>query len=162
MPTPMPLSPRSRQRQQGMVLVVCMLVVLVVSLIAISSTGTSAYQERAATNAQTYNRTFQAAETGVGTAAEDLTMMLTAMDDDNCLSGSSSVTTTTSGVTATAEVRFRNMSHTINGEIGQELTYRFEAIGIGQLTDLNNTTTIRQGFNRISSVTEINEIDCSE
>ncbi len=144
-----------------MVLVVCMLVVLVVSMIAISSVSTSSFEEKAATNAQTYNRTFQAAESGVGIAVEDLNMMMTAIDDENCLSGTSTVTTTTSGVTATAEVQFRSLSHTINGEIGEELTYRFEAIGIGQMADMNNTTRIRQGFNRRSTVVSTDETGCS-
>ncbi|OMH33722.1 PilX N-terminal domain-containing pilus assembly protein [Motiliproteus sp. MSK22-1] len=137
------------QRQQGMILVVCMLVVLVVTLIVVSGTSTSSLEEQAATNAQTYNRTFQAAESGISVAIDDQDMMNEALDDNTtCTSSTASVQTTTPGVTATVQLTFIDRNHSDGDEIGTYVAFRFDSVGTGEMVDMKSATTIRQGFNR--------------
>jgi Tfp pilus assembly protein PilX len=59
------LTPPNAKRQQGAVLLISLLVLLVLTLIGLSSLDSSVMEEKMATNAQTSNATFQAAETAI-------------------------------------------------------------------------------------------------
>ncbi|WP_421861825.1 pilus assembly PilX family protein [Motiliproteus sp.] len=141
-----------RMRQQGVVLVVCLLVIVVVTLIAATSTKTSSFEEKMAANAQTYNRTFQAAESAVEFAIDDDQMMFDAIDNTNSLSSTVTVSMGTSGVSATAQTEFIGEGIAPGNSIGTASTYMYEVHGTGEMTDMNASTLIRQGYYRVSFV----------
>ena len=146
---------RSQQpipRQQGVVLVVCLLVIVVVTLIAATMIKTSGFEEKMAANAQTYNRTFQAAESAIEFAIDSDSMMFAAIDASDSLSSISTVSMGTSGVTATAQTEFIGQGIAPGNSIGSASTYMYEVHGTGAMVDMNATTVIRQGYYRVSFV----------
>jgi len=145
--------PRSAARQQGMVLVVCLLVIMMVTLIAATATKTSTYEEQMAANAQTYNRTFQAAESAVELAFTNENLMMEAADASDALSSTTSSAIGSSGVVATAQIRFRGEGIAPGNSIGTASTFLYEINGEGALEAMNTSTLIRQGFYRVSFVT---------
>ena len=90
--------PPQLRQQRGMVLIVCLLVIVVVTLIAGTAMKTSGMEEKMAANAQTYNRTFQAAESAVELAFGDDTMMFESIDASDSLSSVTSASIGSSGV----------------------------------------------------------------
>ncbi|MEH6824772.1 MAG: PilX N-terminal domain-containing pilus assembly protein [Motiliproteus sp.] len=144
--------PHSPQRQQGVVLVVCLLVIVVVTLIAATMIKTSAFEEKMAANAQTYNRTFQAAESAIEFAIDTDSMMFAAIDASDSLSSISTVSMGTSGVTATAQTEFIGQGIAPGNSIGSASTYMYEVHGTGAMVDMDATTVIRQGYYRVSFV----------
>lgn len=158
MTTPIALPTTSSARGQGgMVLVVCLLVIMVVTLIAATATKTSTYEEKMAANAQTYNRTFQAAESAVELAYTNEVMMMEAIDASNSLSSVTSTAVGSHGVVATASIRFRGEGIAPGNSIGTASTYMYEINGEGALDEMNTSTLIRQGFYRVSFVTSSNQ-----
>jgi len=143
----------SPARQRGMVLVVCLLVIMVVTLIAATATKTSTYEEQMAANAQTYNRTFQAAESAVELAFTNETLMMEAADASDALSSTVSSAIGSSGVIATAQMRFRGEGIAPGNSIGTASTFLYEINGEGTLEAMNTSTLVRQGFYRVSFVT---------
>ncbi len=144
-------------RQQGMVLIVCLLVVAVVTLIVTSATETSSYEEKMATSAQTYNRTFQAAETAVEYGVDVEAMMFEAMDDANNLSASAAVPVNTDDVSASAQTEYLGEGIAPGNSLGTSSTFRFEIRGEGEMSKMDASTLIRQGFYRVSFVASTNE-----
>ncbi|WP_210396389.1 pilus assembly PilX N-terminal domain-containing protein [Motiliproteus sediminis] len=144
-------------RQRGVVLVVCLLVIMVVTLIAATATKTSTYEEKMAANAQTYNRTFQAAESAVELAFTNETMMMEAIDASDSISSTTSTAVGSHGVVATASIRFRGEGIAPGNSIGTASTYMYEINGEGELDEMNTSTLIRQGFYRVSFVTSTNQ-----
>ena len=149
-------SPSARS-QRGVVLIACLLVIVVVTMIAATASKTSTFEEKMAANAQTYNRTFQAAESAVeyGFDVEDL--MFEATDASDGYSSVASVAVGTSGVSATAQTRFLGEGIAPGNSLGTASTYRYEVHGTGEMTDLNSSTLIRQGFYRVSFVTSTDQ-----
>lgn len=142
----------SPQRQQGVVLIVCLLVIVIVTLIASAVSQTSGFEERMAANAQTYNRTFQAAETAVEYGVDQETLMFEATDASDGYSTTVNVPLSTNGVSATAQTWFRGEGIAPGNSIGTASTFRYEVQAEGKMTDLNASTLIRQGFYRVSFV----------
>ncbi|WP_207063344.1 PilX N-terminal domain-containing pilus assembly protein [Motiliproteus sp. SC1-56] len=140
-------------RERGMVLVVCLLVILMVTLIAATATRTSTFEEKMAANAQTYNRTFQAAESAVEVAINNDNLMFEAIDDvSTATSSQQSVPIGDSGVTASAQIEFKGEGIAPGNSIGSASTYMYEIHAIGSMDSMNATTEIRQGFYRVSFV----------
>lgn len=145
--------PHSRDRQRGMVLVVCLLVIMMVTLIATTATRTSTFEEKMAANAQTYNRTFQAAESAVEVAINNDTLMFEAIDNTSTrLSSIQSVAIGDSGVVASAQTKFKGEGIAPGNSIGSASTYMYEIQAEGSLDAMNASTEIRQGFYRVSFV----------
>mgnify|MGYP000273459369 CR=1 FL=1 len=138
--------------QQGMVLIVCLMVIVVVTLIATTVTKTSFFEEKMAARSQTYNRTFQAAESAVEYGVEVESMMFEATDASDSMSTTHTVDLSTSGVSATAQTEFKGEGIAPGNSIGSVSTFRYEVQGLGQMTDMNASTLIRQGFYRVSFV----------
>lgn len=151
-PTPTPHS-----RQQGVVLIVCLLVVVVVTLIASAVTRTSGYEEKMAANTQTYNRTFQAAETAVEYGIDADSMMFEATDAGDGMSTTANISLNTPGVTATAQTEFKGEGIAPGNSLGTVSTFRYEVHAEGKMTDLNASTLIRQGFYRVSFVSSTDQ-----
>jgi type IV pilus assembly protein PilX len=63
---------RLPRKQEGAALVVSLIILLVMTLIGVSSMSTSLLQEKMASNAQSSNITFQAAESAVGMLVRDI------------------------------------------------------------------------------------------
>lgn len=146
-----------KQQQQGMVLVACLLVIVVVTLIASAVTRTSGYEEKMAASAQTYNRTFQAAETATESGVDNETLMFEATDASTSISSSTDVPVNTAGVTATVTTEFLGEGIAPGSSIGTVSTFRYESQGLGSMNDLDASTLIRQGFYRVSFVTSTNQ-----
>ncbi len=144
-------SPQPRQ-QRGMVLIVCLMVIVVVTLIAGTAMKTSGVEEKMAANAQTYNRTFQAAESAVQLAFDDDTMMFESIDASDGLSSVTSASIGSSGVTATAQTEFKGEGIAPGNSIGSASTFMYEVIGTGEMESMNASTVIRQGYYRVSFV----------
>ncbi|MFT5722281.1 MAG: hypothetical protein ACI9W6_002607 [Motiliproteus sp.] len=138
--------------QQGIVLVVCMLVIVVVTLVAATMMKTSAFEEKMAVNAQTYNRTFQAAESAIELAIETDSMMFQATDATDNLSSIVPLPMLTPGVTASAQTEFIGQGIAPGNSIGSASTYMYEVLGTGAMEAMNATTVIRQGYYRVSFV----------
>ncbi len=139
-------------RQQGVVLVVCLLVILVVTLIAATMIKTSAFEEKMAANAQTYNRTFQAAESAIELAINTDSMMFDAIDASDNLSAIVTASMGTSSVTASAQTKFIGQGIAPGNSIGSASTFMYEVHGTGAMAEVNATTMIRQGYYRVSFV----------
>lgn len=139
-------------KQQGMVLIVCLLVIVIVTLIAGTAMRTSGLEEQMAANAQTYNRTFQAAESAVELAFNDDTMMFESIDASDALSSIVSSSIGSSGVTASAQTKFRGEGIAPGNSLGSATTFMYEVIGTGEMASMNAATVIRQGYYRVSFV----------
>ncbi|MCW8884571.1 MAG: PilX N-terminal domain-containing pilus assembly protein [Motiliproteus sp.] len=144
-------------KQRGVVLIACLLVIVVVTMIAATASKTSSFEEKMAANAQTYNRTFQAAESAVEYGFDVEALMFEATDASDGYSSVDNVTVGTSGVTATAQTRFLGEGIAPGNSLGTASTYRYEVHGTGEMTDLNSSTLIRQGFYRVSFVTSTDQ-----
>lgn len=152
-----PIPSRGVTHQRGMILVVCLLVIMMVTLIAATATKTSTYEEQMAANAQTYNRTFQAAESAVELAFTNETLMMEAADASDALSSTVSTAIGSHGVVATAQIRFRGEGIAPGNSIGTASTFLYEINGTGELEEMNTSSLIRQGFYRVSFVTSSNQ-----
>ncbi|MEH6472915.1 MAG: PilX N-terminal domain-containing pilus assembly protein [Halopseudomonas sp.] len=140
------------QQQRGMVLIVCLLVIVVVTLIAGTAMRTSGMEEKMAANAQTYNRTFQAAESAVELGIDSDTMMFESIDASDSLSSVTSASIGSHGVVATAQTEFRGEGIAPGNSIGSATTFMYEVIGTGEMETMNASTVIRQGYYRVSFV----------
>ena len=140
------------ERQQGVVLIVCLLVIVVVTLIAGTAMKTSGVEEKMAANAQTYNRTFQAAESAVELAFNNDTLMFESIDASDGLSSVVSASIGSDGVTASAQTEFRGEGIAPGNSIGSASTFMYEVIGTGEMDSMNASTVIRQGYYRVSFV----------
>ncbi len=138
--------------QQGMVLVVCLLVIVVITLIAATATKTSTFEEKMAANAQSYNRTFQAAESAVEHGIHTDSLMFEALDTSSRLSSIESVTTNADGVTSTVQTEFKTEGIAPGNSLGSASTFLFELKAIGAMDEMNASTQIRQGYYRVSFV----------
>ncbi len=143
--------------QQGVVLIACLLVIVVVTLIVATGSKTASFEEKMAANAQTYNRTFQAAESAVEYGFDVEALMFEATDASDGYSSVASVAIGTSGVSATAQTRFLGEGIAPGNSIGSASTFRYEVHGNGEMTDMNASTLIRQGFYRVSFVTSTDQ-----
>lgn len=56
------------QRERGMVLIVVLIMLTVLTLLSVTTMGNTGMEEKMATNAQEYNRAFQAAESGISSS----------------------------------------------------------------------------------------------
>jgi type IV pilus assembly protein PilX len=146
------LKPIRQAREQGMVLIVCLLIIVVVTLIAGTAMKTSGVEEKMAANAQSYNRTFQAAESAVELAFSNDNMMFEAIDATDGLSSVASTAIGSDGLTATAQTEFRGEGIAPGNSIGSATTFMYEVIGTGELESMNTSTVIRQGYYRVSFV----------
>lgn len=64
--------PRRRQRQSGAVLITSLIFLIIMTLLAVSGMTTTSTEEKMASNSQESSRAFQAAETGLSQALDDL------------------------------------------------------------------------------------------
>ncbi len=62
----------SRQRERGAVLIISMIFLIIMTLLAVTGMTTTSLEEKMASNAQESTRAFQAAETGLAQALDDL------------------------------------------------------------------------------------------
>ncbi len=145
------------QQQQGIVLIAALLVVVIITIIASAMTRTSGYEEKMATNAQTYNRTFQAAESAVEEVINNETLMFEAIDANDDLSSTLQVPLGTSGVTASAQTEFIGEGLVPGNSIGSVSSFRYEVLATGEMTNYDASTLIRQGFYRVSFVSSTNQ-----
>ncbi|MEH6626101.1 MAG: PilX N-terminal domain-containing pilus assembly protein [Motiliproteus sp.] len=153
--TPTDMSPP--HKQQGVVLIACLLMIVIVTLIAATSSKTATFEEKMAANAQTYNRTFQAAESAVELGFDTESLMFEAIDASDGFSSVASVAIGSSGVSATAQTRFIGEGIAPGNSLGTASTFRYEVHGSGEMTDMNASTLIRQGFYRVSFVTSTDQ-----
>jgi Tfp pilus assembly protein PilX len=63
---------RPPRRQSGAVLIVAMVILVILTLLGVTAMNTSSLEEKMASNTQEQVRTFQAAETGISQAGQDI------------------------------------------------------------------------------------------
>ncbi len=140
------------RRQQGMVLVVCLLVIVVITLIAATATKTSTFEEKMAASTQSYNQTFQAAESAVEIGIGTDSLMFEALDNSSRLSSKKTIDANSDGVIACAITEFKAEGIAPGNSIGSASTFIFEVEAGGKMEAMNASTVIRQGFYRVSFV----------
>lgn len=154
----MPLTPTVfPRRQKGVILIASLVVIVIITIIASAIVRTSSYEEKMSANMQTYNRTFQAAESAVETAIDNETLMFEATDANDDLSSVLAVPLGTSGVTATAQTEFIGEGIVPGNSLGTVSSFRYEVLATGEMTNFDASTLIRQGFYRVSFVSSTNQ-----
>lgn len=68
------------QQQQGAVLAISLILLLVITLVGVSTVGTTLLEEKMAMNSQVSNRTFQASEDAIEAALDDISYLGRAYD----------------------------------------------------------------------------------
>lgn len=126
------------KKQKGVVLVVCLLILLIISIIGLSSIGTTKLEEQMASNAQDKNRVFQSAETAVEQGMSDLNFLGEAfrIKDDTDPIVSQSVT---GGNVSNnyVEAEYIGCAYGYGSSIKQGsgfIDFRFDITGTGELT----------------------------
>ena len=144
-------------RQKGAVLIVSLMLMLVMTLLSIASMSTSVMQEKMAANAQNTNRTFQAAESAIGSLVTDIlggsqTSLSTAITAANFIGPISNFDIADSHIVTTSQVEYLgeiilSSGGSINADESSTLLrgHRFELTGIGRIDEVQAQTVIRQG-----------------
>lgn len=150
--------PLGSARQSGVALVISLVLLLVITLIAISGMKSSIMQEKMAANAQNSNKTFQAAESAVGTLTELLTggtvsTLQESMAAADQYSSPSHFSISDPDISATYQTRFLGEVIVTSGDSmdGDESStllkgYRFELIGDARIDAVQARTKIYQGI----------------
>lgn len=147
-----------QSKQKGAALVMSLIILVVITLIGVSSMSTSLLQEKMASNAQSTNVTFQAAESAIGSLVTDVlggdqSALNQAMGADDNTGSIIGFNINDPDVAASYQVRYMGVvALTSGGSLDADESsttlqaHRFDIASTGAVTATNAQTVIRQGI----------------